>query len=392
MELKALSITEVSTYVTQIFDAEEMLHGIKIYGEVSGFSIVRGNAYFSLKDDNAILSCICFGAERYSNIKNGDQVVLTGSMKYYAKGGKLNFYATSIVPYGLGLIYQQFLLLKEKLEKEGLFSQEHKKPLPDNIKTIGVVTSKTGAVIQDIINVSTRRNPAINIELYPAKVQGDGAELTIIDGIEYFENRPNVDVIIVARGGGSYEDLQPFNQENLARAVFNCSKPLVSAVGHETDFTIIDFVADLRAPTPSAAAELVTIDVLTEFAKVKRDKERLFAAMQNLLNNKLWQVQDNSQSLYDIVYDSVSEKKTNLLLSANKLAMLSTKIFESKENQIKLNLTALDNLNPAKLLLKGYSQVVKDGNVIASKKQLKVNDCVEINFGDGKVKSTIIEV
>lgn len=391
MELKALSISEISTYVTQIFEAEEMLHGIRIYGEVSGFTIVRGNAYFSLKDDNAILSCICFGADKYSNVKNGDQVVLTGSMKYYAKGGKLNFYATSIVPYGLGLIYQQFLLLKEKLSSEGLFDEIHKKPLPENIKKIGVVTSQTGAVIQDIINVSTRRNPAINIVLFPAKVQGVGAEKTIIDGIEYFD-KTDVDVIIVARGGGSIEDLQPFNEESLARAVFACNKPLISAVGHETDYTIIDFVADLRAPTPSAAAELVTVDIMSEFNKVKRDKVRLFAAFENFIQDKLDYVVGNYEYMQDYIGQQCQDCKSKTLLFASKLKMLATKPYQEKLNDINLKLNSLNNLNPAQILMKGYSQAYKDGVVLTSKKHLQVNDEVEIAFADGKVKSKITEV
>lgn len=392
MEIKALSVSEVSTYVTQIFDAEEMLHDICIFGEVTGFSIVRGNAYFSLKDDNAILSCICFGADRYSNVKNGDQVLLTGSIRYYAKGGKLNFYTTNIVPYGLGAIYQQFLMLKDKLEKEGLFGKSHKKPLPQIIKTIGVVTSKTGAVIQDIINVSTRRNPSINIELFPAKVQGDGAAKTIIDGILYFDKRPEVDVIIVARGGGSYEDLQPFNDEKLARVVYDCNKPIISAVGHETDFTIIDFVADLRAPTPSAAAEIVTIDIVSEINKVKKDGIRLFSAIKNLLQSKSGELYDNYDRMLSVLQDTISSKTTNLKVFATKLGLLSQNPYLEKLNNVNLKLNSLNNLNPAKILMKGYSQVYKDGMVVASKKQLKINDNVEIAFFDGKVKSTIKEV
>ena len=190
MELRALSVSEISLYVTRIFEAEEMLHDVKIFGEISTFQIKNGIAYYTLKDANSIINCITFGAEKYSNIKIGDQVILTGSVSYYAKGGRLNFSAYSIVPYGQGEIYKQFLLLKEDLERAGYFAKEHKKPLPENIKKIGVVTSSTGAVIQDIINVSTRRNPGVNIELYPAKVQGAGADLTIIKGIEYFENSP----------------------------------------------------------------------------------------------------------------------------------------------------------------------------------------------------------
>lgn len=392
MELRALSITEISTYVTQIFDAEELLQDIQIYGEISGFSVVRGNAYFSLKDNNAILSCICFGIEdKNISVKNGDQVLLTGSVKYYAKGGKLNFYTTNITPYGLGAIYQQFLILKDKLSNEGLFDLSHKKPLPKIIKTIGVVTSSTGAVIQDIINVSTRRNPSINIVLYPAKVQGAGSEKTIIDGIKYLD-KSDVDVIIVARGGGSYEDLQPFNNEELARVVYECNKPLISAVGHETDFTIIDFVSDLRAPTPSAAAELVTVDILNEYKKVKKDALRLVMAFENVVLSKLNGVVYNCNSISSAIENNLVSKKSDLMLFANKLNMLSDKPYKDPVNKINLGLNSLNNLNPTKILMKGYSQVYFNDKIVSSKKEIKVNDDVEIAFIDGKVKSKIISI
>ena len=291
MGLRTLSVTEVSNYVANVFEAEEMLHDISVRGEVSGFQIKSGIAYFSLKDSNCIISCIAFGAEKFGEIKNGDDVLAVGTVRYYAKGGRLNFNVYKLEPYGMGDIYKQFLLLKEKLEKEGLFDIKHKKPLPENIKTIGVVSSSTGAVIHDIIDVSTRRNPSINIKLFPAKVQGEGADLTIIDGLEYFENT-DVEVVIVARGGGSYEDLQPFNSEALARKVYECNKVIVSAVGHETDYTIIDFVADLRAPTPSAAAEIVTQDVLVLRQNIENLRYDLVSNFENLVNKKLELLQE----------------------------------------------------------------------------------------------------
>ncbi|MEG1500245.1 MAG: exodeoxyribonuclease VII large subunit, partial [Clostridia bacterium] len=257
MEDKALSVTQINNYIKNVFDAEELLQNIKIYGEISGYSVMRGIAYFNLKDENAIISCVCFSADKFLFVKNGDQVVLSGSTKFYAKGGRLNFNVTFIEQNGQGLLFKQFLELKARLENEGLFDKKNKKELPSEIKTIGVVTSEGGAVIQDIINVTSRRDPTMNIVLYPVKVQGQNAEKEVCEGIRFF-NDYAVDLIIVARGGGSLEDLQPFNTELVARTVFESQKVVVSAVGHETDFTIIDFVADLRAPTPSAAAELVS--------------------------------------------------------------------------------------------------------------------------------------
>ena len=391
MELRALSVSEVSFYVAKIFEAEEMLHDIKIFGEISTFQIKNGIAYYTLKDSGSIINCITFGAEKYSDIKIGDQVLLTGSISYYAKGGKLNFSAYSIVPYGQGEIYKQFLLLKDELEKAGYFAKEHKKLLPENIKKIGVVTSSTGAVIQDIINVSTRRNPGINIVLYPAKVQGAGADITIIKGIEYFENT-DVDVVVVARGGGSYEDLQPFNSKLLAEAVYKTNKVIVSAVGHETDFTIIDFVADLRAPTPSAAAELVTKDIFSELKKIEKDKIRLYKAFDDLVSEKMCMVQDCYESMLDNLLNNVEGKSAKLKLALNKLAMLDKKIYEEKENNIKNNESLLINLNPIKILMKGYAQLSKGSKVVASAKNLSIGDEVDIALADGKAKSTITDI
>ena len=243
--LKTLSVSELSFYISKIFEAEELLHNVKVYGEVSNLSNVRGNLYFNLKDENSLMPCILFGASGVS-VKEGDQVLCTGNLRYYAKGGKLNLYVNSLVPYGSGLLYQKFVELKNKLELEGIFSDKYKKALPKNIKTIGVVTSATGAVIHDIQTVSTRRNPTLNIIVYPAKVQGVGAENTIVKGLEILDKLNEVDVIVIARGGGSIEDLQPFNTEILARAIVNTKKPVISAVGHETDFTICDFASSLK--------------------------------------------------------------------------------------------------------------------------------------------------
>ena len=255
-----ISVTQFSNYVKQIFNSEELLHNISIYGEVSGFNITRGTAYFNLKDSESLLPCVRFSVDELSYIpKEGDMVVVVGSPNYYTKGGRFSFVVREIKAYGLGLLYQQFLEMKQKLEKEGLFDDKNKKAIPKNIQKIGVVTSETGAVIQDIIDISHRRNPNLNILLYPAKVQGIGAEQTICAGLSSLDET-DVDVIIIARGGGSLEDLSPFNTEVVARAIFGTKKPVISAVGHETDFTIADFVADLRAPTPSAAAEIVSID------------------------------------------------------------------------------------------------------------------------------------
>ena len=210
MPIKPITVTQLSTYLKQIFDSEELLHNISVVGEVSGYSNVRGTAYFSLKDSGSVLSCVCFTADDFHDIKNGDSVVVVGTPRYYVKGGKLNFNVVKIEHYGENILYQRFMELKAKLEQKGYFDPSHKKPLPKNIKRIGVVSSEGGAVIQDIINVRTRRNPAIDIVLYPVKVQGENAEYEIAKGIQILDNY-DVDVIIVARGGGSMKELQAFN-------------------------------------------------------------------------------------------------------------------------------------------------------------------------------------
>lgn len=391
MGLRTLSVTEVSNYVANVFEAEEMLHDISVRGEVSGFQIKSGIAYFSLKDSNCIISCIAFGAEKFGEIKNGDDVLAVGTVRYYAKGGRLNFNVYKLEPYGMGDIYKQFLLLKEKLEKEGLFDIKHKKPLPENIKTIGVVSSSTGAVIHDIIDVSTRRNPSINIKLFPAKVQGEGADLAIIEGLEYFENT-DVDVVIVARGGGSYEDLQPFNSEALARKVYECNKVIVSAVGHETDYTIIDFVADLRAPTPSAAAEIVTQDVLVLRQKIENLRYDLVSNFENLVNKKLELLQENKDLMLEDFTDNIDTKKSYILAKSEALVMLKDNIYAKKEAKTKMLTKLLDSLNPLHILMKGYSKIYKSDKNIKSVKDLNVGDEVSIELVDGKAVANITGV
>ncbi|MBQ8615468.1 MAG: exodeoxyribonuclease VII large subunit, partial [Clostridia bacterium] len=266
-----VSVTQLNNRIKNIIDNEVILEDIIVTGELSSFSITRNIAYFTLKDNDNLLSCVQFGCK--NEFKIGDMVQCRGNVKYYPKGGKLTFNALAIELCGQGELYQQFLALKEKLNKEGLFDESHKIPIPKFIKSIGVVTSKTGAVLQDIKNVTSRRNPNLDIYVYDAQVQGKFAVRDVIEGITYFDNMTDVDVIIVARGGGSIEDLMPFNNEELARIAFICNKPLISAVGHETDFSILDFVSDLRAPTPSAAAELVTFDSF----EVKRHVLDLFS-------------------------------------------------------------------------------------------------------------------
>lgn len=387
MEKKALTVSQVGTYIKNIFDAEEMLHDIDVVGEVSGFSITRDIAYFSLKDENSLLPCVLFGAGKYANIKNGDSVVVTGTPRYYVKGGRLNFNATKIEPFGQGLLFKQFLELKQKLELEGLFAKEHKKAIPKNVKTIGVVTSEGGAVIQDIINVSTRRNPQINIVLYPVKVQGNKAENEIVKGIEFFSEYEGVDVVIVARGGGSMEDLQPYNTEIVARATFACKKPIVSAVGHETDFTIIDFVSDLRAPTPSAAAELVCENKVEQVETLKKLVSHLKSAAISVLGDKYRLFQVDCMRLEKDSQSMLSFAKTQIHSKLARLQSIVLSGVSDKAYGLGLLQKSLEKLNPTAVLERGYAKIEVGEKRVDSVEQLEVGQTFMTYFKDGRVES-----
>ena len=387
-----ISVSQLNKYIKNIFDNELMLHNISVFGEVGNYSVSNNIAYFNLKDNDNLLQCVLFNANKFETPKIGDLVLLTGSVNYYVKGGKLSFNAVNMRPYGKGLLYEAYLKLKNELEAKGYFSSDHKKPIPQYIKRIGVVSSATGAVIQDIIDVTSRRNNTIDIVLFPVKVQGVGAEFEIANGINFFSEYNNVDVVIVARGGGSLEDLQPFNTEVVANATYNCKKPIVSGVGHETDYTIIDFVADLRAPTPSAAAELVVWrkdlflnGIYNYLTKIERanlfiNNKYLSKIDKNLLimNNQL------NKSCFDI--NNYIDKKLYQMEVA-----LTNKINKG-EHMVGLLSNTMQKLNPVNLASKGYVKVFKEDNVIVSAKTLNKGDKIKFDFIDGSVNAEINKV
>ena len=391
MSFKPITVTQLNTYVKQIFDAEELLHGISVVGEISGWSIARGTAYFTLKDEGSALSCVCFTADKFSHFKNGDSVMLVGSVTYYTKTGRLNFNAYKIEAYGQSVLYQQFLELKEKLQNLGYFAQENKIELPKEINRIGVVSSETGAVIQDIINVSSRRNPKVNIVLYPVKVQGVGAENEIAKGIEFLDNY-NVDVIVVARGGGSFEDLAPFNTEIVATATYNCQKPIVSAVGHETDYTIIDFCSDLRAPTPSAAAELLCPDVSARKGKYYAMCKSFLNSMQRFFQYKVDILNVNAENLLK----DFSYLQENVNLTFNKNLQTFNKTIKSyidnKQTYLERKSEILNKLDPKAVLKLGYAFLKKQNMYINSIKDVKPKDNLEIQLKDGSVIASVLEI
>lgn len=383
-----ISVSQLNTYIKNIFEAEIMLQNICVYGEISSFNISNNIAYFNLKDDSGMLQCVLFGANQFPKQNVGDMVLVRGSMNYYAKGGRLSFNAVSIMPYGKGLLYEKFLQLKADLESRGYFAPEHKKPIPKYAKRIGVVSSETGAVIRDIINVTHRRNDTIDIVLYPVKVQGLGADREIAKAIDFFSNYDKVDVVVVARGGGSMEDLEPFNTEIVATATYNCNKPIVSAVGHETDFTIIDFVADLRASTPSVAGELVAWDKYLEIENVYSALARLDRVIGSKLDNLEGNVKYALERLSTEIRAIISKYENNLNMAMVGLDNINNIVDGQVHNLEKLQLK-LDGKDPSKLSTMGYSKVLQDGKVISRVSNLDAKKSIEISMIDGRVKGEL---
>ncbi len=384
--MKIFTVSQVNKLIKDLIDNEIILEDITVTGELSSFSVTRGIAYFTLKDNENLLSCVQFGCKQ--EFKIGDMVQCSGNVKYYPKGGKLSLNVIKIELCGQGELYQQFLALKEKLEKEGLFDEFNKVPLPRFVNSIGVVTSSTGAVLQDIRNITNRRNPNLDIYVYDAQVQGKFAVEQVIEGISYFDNYSNVDAIIVARGGGSIEDLAPFNDEKLARIAYICNKPLISAVGHETDFSILDFVADLRAPTPSAAAELVTFDKNEMSKYVKETLQQI----ENLTTNKLQMLETANQMSILNIEKRVNELVNDELLHINELLNICDnnieKLVLNTTHSVNIAINTLDKLNPAKILSRGFACVSVNEQPV-NYKNAKVGNLVEIVAADVKLAATI---
>ncbi|MCK9575002.1 MAG: exodeoxyribonuclease VII large subunit [Clostridia bacterium] len=385
-----ITVTQFNTYIRQIFEAEEMLSNISILGEVSGVSIVRGVAYFNVKDQGAILPCVSFNLGGFI-LKDGEQVIVTGSPNYYVKGGRLNFNVNRIVSYGVGVLYQKFLELKDKLEKEGLFDVSKKLPLPEIINRIGVITSPTGAVVHDIITVANRRNSGVDIVIYPIKVQGVGAEKEIADAMGVMQNA-NVDVIIIARGGGGIEDLQPFNTELLARAIYSSKIPTVSAIGHETDYTIADFVASVRVATPSAAAEVCTPDNALE----NKIFNTLVSKIKNFVVAKLNSCYNDFNSELRMLKQSMSHATCEYKMNIDSLYINSKKSIEQKLqhdlNDINLKVNSLNALNPINLLKAGYAKLYGLAGAITDISKVSLGENIDICLIDGSLKTNVIEI
>lgn len=383
--LGTISVTKFNNYVKNIFNSEELLHNIKIVGEVFGVSNSKTAIYFSIKDEESSLPCICFYPELLLDIKEGDSVIISGSPNFYTKSGRFSFIVSKIELSGQGILYQRFLELKDKLIKEGLFDEAHKKQIPKSIKRIGIVTSRDGAVIQDIKNVTWRRNPSIDIVLYNCKVQGINAENEIADGINFFSDYDKVDVVVVARGGGSLEDLSAYNTEVVARATFNCQKPIVSAVGHETDFTIIDFVSDLRAPTPSAAAELLTRDTKNSKEQLLKTKSRISRLLEDYVADTTLRYNSDKNSILDLMEDKIGAAKRIFEKYVSQLSSKTEKFVLNMDYNLKLKLAKLNKLNPLDILSLGYAKIEQRGKSVGKLLNLDKTEDFEISFIDGQI-------
>ena len=388
------SVGQINRYVKNMFTQDFILQKIYVKGEVSNCTYhTSGHIYFSLKDETGVLSCVMFAGHRRGlafRMKDGDRVVVGGAVDVYERDGRYQLYAKEISLEGAGALYERFLALKTELEEMGMFAQEYKQPIPAFIHRLGVVTAPTGAAVQDIRNISLRRDPYLQIILYPALVQGEGAADSIVRGIHMLD-QAEVDVIIVGRGGGSIEDLWAFNEEKVARAIFECRTPIISAVGHETDFTIADFVADLRAPTPSAAAELAVADFRQILQNIAGLRDRMQKAMQRraeLGRAQLMQYQMRFQYL---------NPEAKLRDNRQRLADLDELLRRAMKNRIAeerhmlgIYLERYRGLSPLYKLNQGYSFVSdREGNGIISTKQVHSGDLLEISVTDGVIEAEV---
>lgn len=396
MEYNPITVTDLNKYIKNKIDGDEMLNNVLVKGEISNFkNHYTGHMYFTLKDENSLIKCVMF--KSYTTHlsfmpKDGMKVMVLGSVAVFERDGIYQIYAKAMKEDGLGSLYTAYEELKKKLEQEGLFAESHKKKIPFMPKTIGVLTSNTGAVIRDIINVSTRRNPGVHIRLYPVPVQGPGAAEKIAEGIKFMNENKLADVLIICRGGGSLEDLWPFNEEIVARAIYDSELPIISAVGHETDFTIADFVADLRAPTPSAAAELAVANIEDVRETLKLYNNRYKVALKKKIElMRLSYEKCMARPAYKNPTQKINEQYMVIDMKVKALQnSMMLKLKEAKTSFVK-ETAKLDSLSPLKTLTRGYSIVTKQesGKVIKSVNDLNSGEKVNLRLSDGQKTATI---
>lgn len=393
---QAYTVTEINRYIKNMFIKDPYLNHIYVKGEVSNCKYhTSGHIYFTLKDAQGQLACVMFAGQRRGltfRLEEGQSVIVLGNINVYERDGKYQLYANQIVLDGLGKLYERFEMLKKALEAEGLFDNAHKKPIPPYPKKVGVVTAATGAAIQDIINISKRRNPYVQLILYPALVQGAGAPESIVRGIKALD-KLKPDVIIVGRGGGSIEDLWAFNEEIVARAIYSCNTPIISAVGHETDVTIADYVADLRAPTPSAAAELAVNDYISLVSLMQDYKRRIYrATMHNVTYHQSKLRELKLRLFYASPSYQIKQKRQLLMDMEEKLNNHMERKLKEAHYKLELYITKLEGLSPLAKLKKGYALVTgKEGKPIQSIGEVEKNDLLQISLLDGYIISRVEE-
>ena len=391
------TVKQVNLYIKNMFTQDFMLNRIYVKGEVSNCKYhTSGHIYFSLKDESGTIACIMFASARSGlsfRMREGQKVVVLGSVNVYERDGKYQLYANEIILEGAGLLYEKFEALKQELEEMGMFAEEYKQPIPKFAKTVGIVSAPTGAAVRDIIQIASRRNPYVQLILYPALVQGEGAADSIVRGIRMLEKQ-NVDVMIVGRGGGSIEDLWAFNEEKVARAIFECRVPVISAVGHETDTLISDYVADLRAPTPSAAAELAVYDhrqVLEQMEAFLSRMRRQMRLKTMLERRRLEQLELRLKHTHP--QQKLNENRQILQELENRLRDRMQMLLEENKHRLAIYTEQIDGLSPLKKLSQGYSYTeLADGENVRSVQQVKDGQEISVYVTDGKIKARIVEV
>lgn len=411
------TVKQVNAYIKNMFTQDFMLNRIYIKGEVSNCKYhTSGHLYFSLKDESGTIACVMFAGQRSGlsfRMQEGQQVIVLGSVSVYERDGRYQVYAKEIVLDGAGLLYEKFIKLKKELEEMGMFAPEYKKPIPKYVRTVGVVTAPTGAAVRDIINITRRRNPYVQILLYPALVQGDGASESVVRGIRALEEA-KVDVMIVGRGGGSIEDLWAFNEENVARAVFECSVPVISAVGHETDTTIIDYVADLRAPTPSAAAELAICNYRELLETIRTERERMHRSMRRKLEvaslHTAWyaekfrylspsgklksmcqQLADYEEQIPKAMHQRLEQEQERTRKVQEMLPLLMERNLRESRQQLAIRIERMKGLSPLAKLNQGFSYVQGSEGTVKKVADVKKGDWLRIYVTDGQIEAQVTD-
>ncbi len=395
--MQAYSVTEINYYIKNLFMRDQLLSHVYVKGEVSNCKYhTSGHIYFTLKDAQGQLACVMFAGQRRGlnfKLEEGQSVIALGSVTVYERDGKYQLYANEIRLDGQGILYEKFEKLKKNLAEEGLFDPEHKKPIPKYPKKVGVITASTGAAIQDIINISRRRNPYVQLILYPAQVQGQGSAESVARGIKVLD-KLGMDTIIVGRGGGSIEDLWAFNEEIVARAIYQCKTPIISAVGHETDYTIADFVSDLRAPTPSAAAEQAVNEYL-EFDRMLKDYGRKLGRemQQKLIQYQNMAKQYKLRLFYASPAYQIKQKRQYLMEAEEKLKARINQRLKEKRHRLELYIARLEGLSPLSKLSKGYALIVGEDNLpVQSISKVKEKELITVSLLDGDIKARVEEL